>query len=162
MRQVVASLLLVGSFFSHAAAFQARAGAAPGGKPPISACSLLSKEIVEKFLQNKAALAYMKPEEQALGAKGSTCEWGTIGLQVDPFARPDEIRKSLAKEGWEAVTGLGDAAYFRNNRDRYAELIVWTGAHHFTIQMGINTGRTAASTKPDTIAVANSIIPRLR
>jgi len=143
------------------AAAQAQGGA-PAGKPAIRACSLLTKDLVEKYFANKAAMPYLKPEEEAIGAKGSSCDYGTIGLQVDPFARPDELRKTLVKQGWEAVSGVGDSAYFRNNNDLFAELIVWTGPHHFTIQMGINTGRTAANTKPDTIAVANAIIPKLR
>ena len=160
MRQVVASALVIGCFASPVVTAQTR-GAAPPGKPPISACSLLPKELVERYFPNKAAFPYMKANEEAIGAKGSSCNYGTIGLQIDPFARPEELRKSPRKE-WRAVSGVGDTAYFHNNRDRFAELIVWTGAHHFTIQMSVNTGRTAETTKPDTIAVANAIIPKLR
>ena len=159
MRRVVASVLMVGWFASPVVMAQARSGRA--GKPPISACALLPKELVEKYFPNKAAFPYMKPSEGSVGAKGSTCNYGTIGLQVDPFARPDELRRSPRKD-WQPVPGVGDTAYFHNNRDHFAELIVWTGAHHFTIQMGVNTGRTGENTKPDTIAVANAIIPKLR
>ncbi len=161
MRHVVASVLVSGCFASDAAAFQARAGAA-GGTPSIRACSLLPKELVEKYFPNKAVFPYLKPSEEATGNRGSSCHYGTIGLQVDPFARPEEIKKTLAKDGLESVAGVGDFAYFRINRNTFAELIVWTGSHHFTIQMSINQGSTAAATKLDAIAVAKAIIPKLR
>ena len=158
MRQVVASVLVIGWFASSGVMAQTRGAT---GKPPIGACSLLPKELVEKYYPNKAAFPYLKPSEEAIGAKGSGCSYGTIHLQIDPFARPDELRKSPAKD-WQPVSGVGDTAFFHNNKDRFAELMVWTGSHHFTIQMSVNMGRTAENTKPDTIAVANAIIPKLR
>jgi len=161
MRHVIASVLVAGCFVSATAAFQARAGA-PGGDARIKACSLLPKELVEKYFENKKLFPSMKPSEQPMGPKGSTCDYGSIHLQVDPFADPGVLRREAAKPGYEKVTGVGDEAYFHNNKDRFAELMVWTGAHHFTIQMDVNTGKTAATTKPDTIAVANAIIPKLK
>lgn len=161
MRRVIASLAIVG-LLSSTAMGQARSGGVAGGAA-IKACSLLPKELVEKYFQNKKVFPYMKPSEEAIGEKGSSCDYGSIHLQVDPFARPDEIRKTRTKDkGWEPVSGLGDAAYFHNNKDRFAELMVWTGSHHITIQMDVNDGRTAENTKPDTIAVANAIIAKLR
>jgi hypothetical protein len=161
MRQVIALVLVLGGFASSTAAFQTRAGAS-GGNARIGACSLLPQELVEKYFQNKKLFPSMKPSEQPMGPKGSTCDYGSIHLQVDPFANPDVLRKEAAKPGYEKVAGVGDEAYFHNNKDRFAELVVWTGAHHFTIQMDINTGKTAATTNPDTIAVANAIIPKLQ
>jgi hypothetical protein len=161
MRQVLAWVLVVGCSVSTATAFQARAGGSRGGTRPM-ACALLPRELVEKYVENKKLFAYLKPSEEAIGANGSSCDYGSIHLQVDPFANPDVIRREATKPGWEKVTGVGDEAYFRNNGDRFAELVVMTGAHHFTIQMDINTGKTAATTRPDTIAVANAIIPRLK
>jgi hypothetical protein len=82
-------------------------------------------------------------------------------LQTDPFGRAEELRKSPGKE-WQGVSGVGDTAYFRNNRNDYAELMVWTGAHHFTIQFGVPVGSTPEAIKPKTIELANAIIPKLR
>jgi len=161
MREVIASVLIVGCCGAPMAASQARAGAS-AGTGRISACALLPKDLVEKYFENKKVFPYLKPEEETIGVKGSSCDYGSIHLQVDPFARPDDLKKTAVKDGWEKVTGVGDEAYFHNNKDRFAELMVWTSAHHFTIQMDINTGKTAATTKPDTIAVANAIIPKLK
>jgi hypothetical protein len=49
----------------------------PAGKPPIGACSLLPKELVEKYFQNKAVFPYMKAQEEAIGANGSGCSYGS-------------------------------------------------------------------------------------
>lgn len=96
-----------------------------------------------------------------MGPNGSSCDKGQIGLQVNPFARPEELRKSPGKD-WQPVSGVGDTAFFRNNRDQYAELMVWTGPHHFTIQLSVPVGGKADSIKPNVIGLANGIIPKLR
>ena len=161
MRLIVASLLVVGCV-SAPAAFQTSGGAA-AGKPRLRACALLTRELIDKFAtaESKRVLHLVPPQEDMLGAHGSACEYGGIGFQIDPFARPEEIRKSLGKE-WQAVAGVGDTAYFRSNRNNYAELMVWTGTHHFTIQMSVPTGATAESIRPNTIGLANALIPKLR
>jgi hypothetical protein len=40
--------------------------------------------------------------------------------------------------------------------------MVWTGPHHFTIQLGVPVGGTVESIKPNTIALAHAIIAKLR
>ena len=60
------------------------------------------------------------------------------------------------------LTGIGDTAFFRNNRDRHAGLMVWTGPYHFTIQLDVPTGGTAESIKPKAIGLATAIISKLR
>jgi hypothetical protein len=161
MRHVIASVLVVGCLSAQAMAAQAR-GAAATGKPKISACSLLSRELVEKVMTgNKTILTSVKPEEEPIGTHGSYCEYAGVGLQINPFVRHDDLRKSPGKD-WQSVTGVGDTAYFRNNRNNFAELMVWTGANHFTIQLGVPTGSTAEAVRPNTITLANAIIPKLR
>ena len=163
MRQVVVSVLLVGSLASYAIASQAR-GAGAGSTARIGACALLPRELVEKVMTgNKTILSFVKPEEEPLGPNGSSCDYAGIGLQIDPLtpARFEEVRKKLAKE-LESVSGVGDAAYFRNNRNEFAELLVRTGSHVVTIQIHIPAGGTAAAVKPNTITLANAIIPKLR
>jgi hypothetical protein len=142
------------------AASQARAG---GGGARIRACSLLTRELLLKVTPslNTRLLDQFPPEEEEVGVNGTYCEYGNVGLQVNPFARAQEMRKSMEKE-WMPVSGVGDTAFFRNNKNMYAELIVWTGANHFTIQMNVPMGTTAESLRPNTIALANAIIPKLR
>ena len=140
--------------------------AAAAGKSRISACALLTEDLVMKFdttpphLRQSGVLKQFKPTEEPVGPNGSYCENRQIGLQVNPFARPDELRKSPAKD-WQPVSGVGDTAFFHNNGDRYAELIVWTGPHHFTIQLSVPVGGTVDSIKSNVIGLANGIIPKL-
>ena len=157
MRQFIASALVVGTV-TAAAASQAPAA----GKPRISACSLLPTDLVLKVGGiNPQAVKILKPEEEAMGTTGSACEYGDIRLQVDPFARSDDLRKSPGKD-WQPVSGVGDTAFFHANGRNYAELMVWTGAHHFTIQFGVPVGSTPEAIKPKTLELANAIIPKLR
>jgi hypothetical protein len=156
MRRIVATVVLF-ACLSLVASAQSRGGS------PIKACSLLSRELVLKVTENKQLVDIIKPQEEPIGAIGSACDWGGIGLQIDPFtpARLEELRKSTGKD-WEPVPGIGDATYFRNNRDRFAELFGRVGTHSFTIQMSIPMGSTASAIKPNTITVANAIVPRLK
>ncbi|MEO5894343.1 MAG: hypothetical protein ABIS06_01435 [Vicinamibacterales bacterium] len=163
LREVIASVLAIGCFASQTAAFQAPAAGA-AGSPAIKACSLLSKELVAKYWGgDKRFLDGLKPQERLLGKRGSSCDYGTIGLQVDAFSTQavDGIYKKYGKD-WTPVSGVGDRAYFHNNRNRYAELMVVAGTHTLTIQMSVNSGSTAEATKPHTIEVAKAILPKLQ
>lgn len=158
MRRFIASVFVIGS------AVTGVASQAPAGKPT-SACSLLPTDLVLKVGGiNPQAVKILQPEEETLSPTGSACEYGSVRLQVDPFtpARLAELLKTPTAKTWVPVSGVGDAAYFNNNKDRYAELFVRTGTHVFTIQFGIATGSTAEATKPKTIELANAIIPKLR
>ena len=62
----------------------------------------------------------------------------------------------------QPVSEAGESAYFRSNRNLYAELAVWTATHYFTLQVSMPTGSTAEVIKPNTIALANTIIAKLR
>ena len=161
MRFVITTMLVLACVGPETAAAQAPGTAA--GKPAIRACSLLTREMVVKFttIANKSVIDLIPPQEDAIGATGSSCDYGGIGLQVDPFARAETMRKSPAKD-WQPVPGVGDTAFFHNNRDTFAELFVWTGNHHFTIQMGVPMGAKAESIKSNTIGLANALIPKLR
>jgi len=57
---------------------------------------------------------------------------------------------------------VGDAAFFHNKANTYAELMVFTGANHFTIQLGVPMGGTVESVKPNAIGLAQAIIAKLR
>jgi hypothetical protein len=163
MRLIVASLLVIVAFAPHTAAFQGR-GDAVAGKSAIRACSLLPKELVMKVSGAVNKLVFdLPPQEEPIGKSGSACDYADITLQIDAFTpqRIEEIGKTNGKE-WVPVSGVGDRAYFRNNKDRFAELIGSVGAHTFTIQMGVPFQGTAEGMKPNVIALANAIVPKLR
>ena len=61
----------------------------------------------------------------------------------------------------EPVPGIGDDAFFHASNS-FADLHVWTGPHHFSIQLGAGDGESAKALKPNAIELAKAIIPRLR
>ena len=131
------------------------------GKNVIRACEVLTRDVVAKFDTGNPKMRDLIPRsEEAIGSHGSSCDDGSIFVQIDPFLNSDSLRKSPPKD-WQAVAGVGDTAYFRNNRDRYAELMVWSGRHHFTIQLSVPDGRTAEAVKPNTIGIATALIAKL-
>ena len=68
----------------------------------------MSRDLVEKFdTGNKRVLKIMMPSEEPIGTTGSLCEDGQIGFQLNPFARPDELRKSPGKD-WQPLSGVGE------------------------------------------------------
>ena len=166
MRQMLVLLAVVACTSIRVSAMEPQ-NAAPTGKPRISACSLLTDDLVTKFdttpphLRQPEVRKHFKATEEPVGPNGSSCDNGQIFLQVNPFARADEMRKSPGKD-WQPVSGVGDTAFFHNNRDLFAELIVWTGPHHFTIQLGVPAGGKSDSIRPNVIGLANEIIPKLR
>jgi hypothetical protein len=156
MRRLMASVLAIAGIVSVAAV----STKAEQGR--VAACSLLSREAIGKVVTPASKyILDAKPSEEPVGAKGSSCSYADLMLQVDPFARPDELRKAPGKD-WQPVTGVGEAAYFHNNSDRFAELMGWSGAHHFTIQIGVPSDSTADKMKPGLIALANTILARLK
>lgn len=171
MQQGFAAALVIGCLSAGAIADQAQSGGAARRERP-NACSFLPRSLMEKVTPgpvNKFVFE-MPPQEEPLGPVGSSCDYATTGLQIDPFARPDEMRRNSpdasrhnapGKE-WQPLTGVGEAAYFRNNGGRWAELIVWTGAHHFTIQMGVPDGSSAEAIKPNVVTLAHAIVDKLK
>lgn len=135
---------------------------AQSGKPAIRACEVLTRDVVAKFDTGNPKMRDLIPrDEEAIGSHGSSCNDGSIFVQIDPFLNSDSYRKSPAKD-WQAVSGVGDTAYFHDNRDRYAELMVWSGRHHFTIQLSVPDGRTAEAVKPNTIGIATALVAKLK
>ena len=163
MRHVVASLLLIGSFATQLTALQSgRTGAA--GAARISACSLLTKELVTQVTphdkQTLALVLLVPPMEDPVGQSGSGCSYGGITMNVDGIA-PAAFEKQRAPD-WVAVSGVGETAYFHDNKGRWAELYVREGSHVLTIQMDVPMGRTAASIQPNTISLAKAVMAKLK
>jgi len=162
MRAVVTVLFAVGCF-SYFLAFPSASGA-QATKPVVHACALLTKEVVTQISPyEKQALDQVlrvPPMEDVLGPSGSACSYGGITMQVDPFT-PAVFEKQRDKK-WAAIQGVGDSAYFADNRGRWAELYVVSAGHVLTIQMDIPTGKTAASIQSNTVALAKAILPKLK
>ena len=154
------SLLVVCCLASQAAASQAPAGSAGASA---GACSFLTRELAMKVsgAANKAVFD-LPPEEEPAG-KGSACHYADITLQIDPFTaeRLEQLRKAQGKD-WVEVPGVGDAAYFRDNGNRFAELYGRVGPRTFTIQLGVPFQGTAEGMKPNAITLAQAIVPRMR
>lgn len=160
MRRVIVFVVMMGCTAAAASASQARGSAAAGKK--VSACSLLTADLMEKFdTARPETRKQFPPEEEAIGTNGTYCGYGGVILQVNPFVRSADLRKSPGKD-WQSVAGLGDTAFFRNNGDRHAELMVWIGPHHFTIQLDVPDGASVESIRPKAMGLANAIILKLR
>ena len=74
----------------------------------------------------------MPIEEEAVGT-GSSCNYPTVHVQVLRFSQ--SFIEALRKSGpLETISGVGDEAYFRNNKNRYAELMVRVDERLLTLQ----------------------------
>jgi len=158
MRQIVA-LLLVMICFTELMGAQA-------AKPAVRACTLLTREVVTQVSPyEKQALDQVlriPASEDSLGPTGTACNYGGITMQVDPFTPAVFERQREKDKKWVAVQGVGDSAYFADNKGRWAELYVAAAGHVLTIQMDVPTGKTAASIQSNTVALAKAILPKLK
>jgi hypothetical protein len=125
----------------------------------IAACSLLPKAEVRKHLPWNDIVDRMAPEEEPVGAAGSSCNYPSVFIQVFPVGRLVRGQPSTAP-GWESITGIGDEAWFRANRTNYAELYVKTASHTLTIQA--NTDGNVEAVKPGATALAKALLAKLR
>jgi hypothetical protein len=130
----------------------------PASAQPMGACSLLPKEEVKKHLPWNDFLDSMPAEEEPIGSSGSSCNYPTVFIQVLPFSQGllEAVRK---QDNTEAVSGVGDEAYFHNNSDRYAELYVKVGERARTLQA---SGQgTIESLKPNVVNLARALIAKM-
>ena len=135
----------------------AQAALAPG------ACSLFTKEEAKRFSDGSKFFDLIPPQEDRFG-NGSSCSYSDYIIQVDPFpfATIDAERKKPG-ERFEAVPGIGDVAYARQNtRSGDAEIFFRVGQRVATIQMNVPTGQTYATTKPRLIELAKAMAAKLR
>lgn len=140
----------------------AQAGGGGGKYQVVKACSLVTVADVKKLAPWPPHLdQFAKAEEEPLGTYGSSCNYPTVFVQVMAFNQGtiDAAKKAGAQE---AVAGVGDEAYVRNNRDRYAELITRVGPHLLTLQLNVGTGKTFEAEKPKLIELSKLFVSRLR
>ena len=146
------------------------AGAVASGLPQggakyqvVKVCSLLSLAEVKKLAPWEPHLdKFAKGEEEPIGTGGSSCNYPTVFIQVMAFHQ--SFIDNLKKTGipLEPVSGVGELAYARNNRDNFAELVAKVGPHSLTVQVSIELNKTFESTKPSLIAIGKAYADKLR
>ena len=133
-------------------------------KPRVSACALLTKDLVVQHTpytkESQKVLMQFQPEEEAVGTAGSMCSYLGVTFQLDPFAAPQRLEADMAKT-WTPSVGLGDVSFFRDNKGEWAELYVRKGHRVITLQVDVPDGCTAAEIKPNTIALGKALLARL-
>jgi len=129
---------------------------------PATACSLLTRELAERFSSAANKVVFDFPPEAETLPVGTACEYGDIRLQIDPSSVQQLKQLPSREEGWSAVEGVGDGAYFRSNRDTYAELAGWVGTRTFTLQLGVPFQGSVEGIKPKVLGLANAIAAKLR
>ena len=157
MRRLVFPVLigLIAAISQTGAAQQKGAGA----PKPVEVCKLLPKDEVKKHLPWEKMFDQMPLEEEAIGTTGSSCNYPTVHVQVMLFTKGfvDAARKTGTLE---TISGLGDEAYFRNNKDEYAEVFVRVGSRLLTLQADADDNANAA--KPKVISLAKVYVEKLR
>ena len=64
------------------------------------------------------------------------------------------------KGGLETISGVGDEAYFRNDKNRNAELYARVGKHLLTVQAP--AGGKIDAVKPGVVSLAKALVATLR
>jgi len=129
----------------------------------MSACSLFTKDELRPFIRSRF-LDQLPAEEHRFGANGSACTYAGVIIQLDPFAF-SVIQSTWGKEkgNFEAVPGVGDAAYFhRNTRAEAAEIAFRVGQRVFTAQLDLEDGESMDSARTRAIGLARAAAAKLR
>jgi hypothetical protein len=133
--------------------------------PAQGACSILSRDEVKPFAGGSPVFDMFPPEQEQSG-RGTACNYGlgVIYMQLDPFQFATiDAERSKPGANFEAVPGVGDAAYaHENTRSDDAEIYFRVGQRVVTIQMTIPPGQTYASVKPRLIGLSRAIAAKLR
>jgi hypothetical protein len=158
MRHAVTLFVALSCVTSQGSASQTRSGDPAAGQPAVRACAVLTRDLVEPFTENKKILDLIPAQEEALGTSGTACEYGAVRLQLFPGRGG---KRTISAKDLQPISGAGEGGYFRSNRNRYAELMVWTSKHSLDLQVSVPSGRTAEAIKADVVALANAIIAKL-
>ena len=127
----------------------------------IRACSLLTKAEAKKLLQWPSMLDQLPIEEEPLGTTGSSCNYPNAHVQVMAFT--PQFAEAMRKQGkLEPVSGVGDEAFFRENRAGYAEVYVQVGQRVVTVQKDVGPQEKMESAKATAVALASALIAKLR
>jgi hypothetical protein len=158
MRHIVALFVAITGITSHTSALSSLSTGSAVGQPAVRACAVLTRDLVVRFTENPKILDLIPPQEEALGTTGTSCDYGGVRLQLFPGRGG---KRTVSAKDLQPISGAGDGGYFRSNRNRYAELMVWTSKHALDLQVSVPSGSTAEAIKPDVVALANAIIAKL-
>jgi hypothetical protein len=140
------------------ATVSSQASAQKSSSSPIKACSLLPKEEVKKHLPWDASLDKMPLEETPISNTGSSCNYPNAHIRVFLF-HPNNIEEMKQGRPVETLRGIGDGAWYRNNRNRYAEVFVHKGKYAVTVQGSSKVSIDDA--KAGAIGLAKALIEKL-
>ena len=159
MRSLITVVVMSVSVVSLRAQAKPPQPAPAGGAQRVAVCKLLPTAEVKKHLPWKPLLDQFPPEEEPIGAAGSSCDYPSVMIQVLPFSQGmiDAARK---KGGLEPVSGIGEEAHFHHNRNGYAELYVKTGKYLLTLQSDWD-GKDP-TVKAGTLSLAKALLAKLR
>jgi hypothetical protein len=148
---------------------------------PTPACALLSIDEIRKATGRQDYPPGSNGDQLGEGVGGgSSCQYGgdtfspgdhppMLSLVLIPGKRYTETRRAgKLRPGCsiEAVSGLGDEAFFESCADpkpiRSAPLFVKVGANDLIFQLDVKPPATPASLKPTLIAVARAAVGKLR
>ena len=131
----------------------------------VHACALLSKAEVKKIMPWQDFLDQMPVEEEAI-AGGTACSYPTVRVQVmaNDAARWKGFVNALKNSPTEAIPGVGDEGYLRDNKGYNAEFVARVGGQILTIQRSLDSmqGMTLEKAKPGIIELAKAYVAKLR
>lgn len=156
-----AALMTVGLAAAGLTSLGAQAGQKPAAGTParIAVCPLVTKAEVKKHLPWNPVMDQFPLEEEPIGASGSSCNYPTVLVQVLPYTQ--SMVDAMHKQGkLEAISGIGDEAYFHNNKNMFAELYAKVGNRLLTLQSS-SSGKVEA-VKPGVLSLAKVFVAKLR
>lgn len=157
----IAVLVTVGLVAAGLTSLQAQAAQKPpaGTSTRIAVCPLVTKAEVKKHLPWNPVMDQFPLEEEPIGASGSSCNYPTVLVQVLPYTQ--SMVDAMHKQGkLEAISGIGDEAYFHNNKNMFAELYAKVGNRLLTLQSS-SSGKVDA-VKPGVLSLAKVFVAKLR
>jgi hypothetical protein len=135
-----------------------------------SACSLLTVQEIKTLLGERTPrlIDMIPPSEEQVGS-GSECFIATIILQLDviPVGNfSSNMQTYASRTTFESLTGVGDEAYFYEQQPGSASHVVGVYAriaqHVLVVSMDVEDGDTAASLRPDLLALTRAAEAKLR
>ena len=161
MNQLVTVVLALVSIAPLTARAENIRVSATGQAAPASACALLTKEVLAAHTpaspESFKLMISVPPQEDKVPA-GTMCSYGGVTMRVG--MNPVDFEPNFGK--LPPLVGVGDKAYFRANRNRFAELAVLSGKHVITLQMDVPTGKTPADIQPNVVALAKAILAKMK
>lgn len=141
------------------------AAAATAQADVVHACALLSKGEVKKIVPWQDFLDQIPLEEDPIPG-GSGCGYPSVYVQVMAMdqARWKRFVNDMKNPPMEAIPGVGDEAYLRDNKGNFAEFVAKVGGQVLTIQRSLNpmTGMTMDNAKPGVIELGKAFVAKLR